>query len=171
MNRGLQLINLLGVLLLAALCVVQWQVNRRTNLRAIELDRIGQDQRTKISEQEKTIKGQTADLDSFREQLTRTHTTLKETETRLATVEGEVRQLTNEREQLKASITNWVAAVTARDEQLKTANVELQKLGNERNEVVGKFNELAAKYNSVVKDLNEERARQSTNTARSNPPK
>src|SRR5687768_7251196 len=98
MNRAMQFINLVGVLLLVALCVAQWQVNRRTNLRAIELDRLGQEQRVTIGEQQKTIKGQAADLDAFREQLTRTHGTLKETETRLATVEGEVRQLSAERD-------------------------------------------------------------------------
>jgi chromosome segregation ATPase len=166
MNRSMPLINLLGVLLLAGLCIAQWQVNRRANLQLIELDRANQAQRVEMAEQEKTIKGQAADLDSFRQQLIRAHTTLKETETRLATTEKEVRQVSLERDQLRVSVTNWAAAVTARDEKLKGANEELQKLAIDRNEVVGKFNELAENYNSVVKDLNEIRARSAgTNAA------
>lgn len=159
MNRALSYINLGGVLLLAALAIGQWQVNRRANLQVIQLERIGQDQSAKIAEQDKTIKGQTADLETLREHLTKTQATLKETDTKLASTEKEVRQLSDERDQLRISVTNWAAAVTARDEQLKLANIELKKLGDDRNEVVGKFNDLAAKYNSVVKDLNEARAR------------
>ena len=159
MNRALTYVNLAGVILLAALAVAQWRVNRRTNLQAIQLEKVGQEQSARIAEQDKTVQGQAADLETFRGQLTKTHATLKETESKLATTEQEVRQLAGERDQLKISVTNWAAAVTARDEQLKLANTELKKLGDDRNEVVGKFNDLAAKYNSVVKDLNEARTR------------
>jgi chromosome segregation ATPase len=159
MNRWMQFINFLGVLLLAALCIAQWQVNRRMNLQVIELDRANQAQRVAIGEREKTIQGQAADLDGFREQLTLAHTTLKERETRLALMEREVRQLSLERDQLRVSVTNWAAAISVRDEKLKMANEDLQKLAKDRNEVVGKFNDLAEKYNSAVKDLNEIRVR------------
>jgi chromosome segregation ATPase len=159
MSRPLACLNLVGVLLLAALAIAQWQVNRSANLHAIELEKINQEQRLKISEQDRTIGGQAADLDTFREQLTRTHASLKESESRRAATEHEVRQISAQRDELRVSVTNWAAAVTARDEQLKLANAELRKIGAERNDVVGQFNELAAKYNSVVQDLNEARSR------------
>jgi len=159
MNRLLQYFNLCGVVALAILCIVQWRSNRQVNLEAFGLTKIRLEQQEKISAQEKSLKGCTQDLDSFREQLTRASSTLKEIENKLATAERDNRQLSAERDQLKTNVANWTAAAAARDEQLKIANTELQKLGQERNDAVTKFNELAGKYNKVVSDLNEARAK------------
>jgi chromosome segregation ATPase len=159
MNRALIYVNLVGVLLLAALSVAQWQANRRANLETIAPEKVRQGQSAKLIEQDKVNQGQAADLESFRGQLARTHATLKEVEGRLGAAERDLLQRSAERDQLEVSVTNWAAAVTARDQQLKSLNEDLQKLAKDRNEVVGKFNDLASKYNTVVKDLNEARTR------------
>ena len=49
MNRMLQWVNFLGVLVLAGLCVVQWKVNRRLNLETADLERVRIAQDAKVS--------------------------------------------------------------------------------------------------------------------------
>ena len=48
-----------------------------------------------------------------------------------------------------------MAAVAQRDQALKQASSEFQKVANERNDAILKFNDLAGKYNAVVKQLND----------------
>jgi septal ring factor EnvC (AmiA/AmiB activator) len=165
--------NLLGVIALAVLCGFQWEANRRANLREVALDKIRQEQTQKIAEQDRTIKGYIADLDDFRHRLERTEAALKQIENQLATVSGERDraaaardqavaerdQLLTEREKFKETLAKWMAAVGERDEALKKASSEVQALGKDRNEAVMKFNDLAVKYNGLVKDLNEARAK------------
>lgn len=159
MNRFLHYFNLAGVLALTALCVAQWQVNRRLNLETASLEKARMESAAKLAEQDKALAGYRADLDDFRQQLTKNHGLLKEAETKLGATEHQVLNLGNERDQLKISVTNWAQAVTARDERLKETAEQLQKLATDRNDTVTKFNELATKYNGVVKDFNEMRAK------------
>jgi septal ring factor EnvC (AmiA/AmiB activator) len=112
-----------------------------------------------LSEQEQLIQGLNQDLAQFKEQLTKAQTESNETRQKLRGTESEVHQLTAERNQLKTSITNWVAAVAARDDRLKEANSEIRRLADELNVSIIKFNNLATNYNAVVKDLNEIRAK------------
>jgi len=155
MNRSLQYANLLGVAALAVLCVMQWNANRRVNLEAGALEKTRIEQAAQIEQQEKNIKGQAADLDNFREQLALGSAALKEADAKLAKAGREIGHLEAEREQLKASVTNWAAAVTLRDERLKEAGERLQQLATDRNEAVVKFNGLAAKHSETVTALNE----------------
>lgn len=154
MNRSLQYFNLAGVLALAALCVCQWQANRRVNLEATALERTRLEQAARLEEQGRTVKGLAADLDSFRGQLGAAAASQADTEKRLSLLEHENRQLTNERDQLKISVTRWAAAVAQRDERIKAADVTLQQAGMDRNDAVKRFNELAARHNEVVGNLN-----------------
>lgn len=148
------MLNLCGVLALAALCVGQWRLNRQVNLEANRLEKIRQDQLERIRELEENLRGTRADLDDFRVRLKETSEALKESDLKLHSAGRAVLQLEGEREQLKISVTNWANAVAARDEQLKAAGSQLQMLAVERNDAVAKFNELAAKYNQVVNELN-----------------
>jgi chromosome segregation ATPase len=159
MNRFLQYLNLLGVAALALLCGVQWRTNRQVNLEATGLMKAGFEQAAKLEDQDKSLKSCAVDLEGFREQLSRAHNILKVTETKAAVAEREIRQLSSERDQLKTSGTNWAAAVSTRDDQLKAANEQLHKLAEGRNETIANFNELARKYNAVVQDLNEARTK------------
>lgn len=173
MNRSLQYANLIGVAALAVLCVFQWSLNRRVNLEASALEKTRLDLTAKVAEHEKTIKGQAADLDTFREQLTLATTSLKETETRLTKAGREIVQLESEREQLKISLTNWAAAVSARDERIKETNDRLKQLGDDLNASIRKFNELAETHGGLVKawnDQQEKLAAMKTNSTKATTP-
>ncbi len=154
MNRALKWINLAGVLALAILCVIQWSRDRALNLEINRLEKARIDNEAKIQEQEKAIRGLNSDLALFKEQLTTTRSELKDTRDQLRTVELENINLSAERDQLRISITNWMEAVTLRDERIKEANERIQSLANDLNDSIGKFNELATNYNNVVADLN-----------------
>lgn len=161
MNRFLHWFNLAGVLALAALCVLQWRANRQLNLDLNAAEQTRQHQALRLDEQTKRLTGGASDLDGFRAQLTRATASLKQAESKLATLEQQVKQLTNERDQLKTSVTNWAAAVAARDAQLKQAGVDLKRLADDRNATVLMFNEVATQQNSLVKEL-ERRSKEHT---------
>ena len=148
-------INLVGVLALAALCAVQWQRDRRLNLEIIRLEKVRQSQEEKISEQEKASSGLSADLARFKEQFKEAHADANDAHKSLRVLEQKHDQFAVERDQLKASVTNWAAAVTARDESLKQANDRLRDTTLRLNESILKFNELASNYNASVQRFND----------------
>jgi uncharacterized coiled-coil DUF342 family protein len=152
-------LNLAGVLLLAALCTVQWGVNRRVTLQAIRLDKTRQEQAQKIDEQAKAIKGYLADLNELRDRLERSEMSLQQTESKLKSMTADRDQAIAQRDQYAADLAKWTAAVKERDEALKKANEEITTIVAARNEAIQKLNDLAIKYNGVVKDLNEARAK------------
>ena len=154
MSRGLQFVNFAGVVILAAVCVGQWKINRSVNLEANRLEKTRIEQQQRIEEQDKTIKGCMADLDTFREQIQTLAKSLKETEVKAAELERKLARAEADREQLKENVAKWTEAVQLRDEELAKARNQIQKLAEDRNGAVQKFNELAEKYNSVVQDLN-----------------
>lgn len=162
MNRTLPIVNLLGVLLLSGLCGVQWQANRQVNLEAAALTRIRHEQTARLEEQSRTISGLSSDLDGFRIRLQAASTGAKETEAKLRSLERDVHMLTVERDQLKASLTNWIAAVTARDERLRESAAQIQEVAAGRNAAVARLNDITEKYNALVQDLGEARARLAT---------
>jgi len=158
MNR-LHYVNLAGVLALAALCVFQWQANRRLNLEVNQLEKTRLDQAARLAEQEQIVRGLNSDLAQFKEQFTQAQAELGDMRKKLDAAQLEIRQVTVERNQLKTSVTNWAAAVSVRDERLTEAGSQLRKLGDDLNASIRKFNDLATNYNAVVKELNELRAR------------
>ena len=151
MRWFIQILNFLGVLALAGLCCVQWQTNRRVNFAAIDLEKTRLTQLAKIEEQEKTIKGYTADLDDFRRRLQLSESALKESEDKFNALAIQRDQLLAERDQLKAALAKWAAAVAERDATIKQAAAQIEKLAADRNDAVAKFNDLAEKYNALVK--------------------
>ena len=154
MSRMLQVLNLAGVVVLAAVCVGQWKINRSVNLEANRLEKTRLEQSGRIEEQEKTIQGCMADLDAFREQIQTLSRTLKESETRSSDLEGKLARAEDDREQLKASLAKWTEAVRLRDEELGKAREQIEMLVSDRNAAVERFNELAERYNSSVEELN-----------------
>lgn len=159
MNRRIQYANFLGIVALAALCVFQWQRDRKLNLEVNSLEKTRQEQQQKLSEQDITIGGLTEDLTHFKEQFSLTHSNLTEAREKLRKTESENDSLQREREQLHASITNWTQAVSARDARLTEANERIRSMAAQLNESIGKYNELATNYNAVVKQLEEARAK------------
>jgi uncharacterized coiled-coil DUF342 family protein len=134
-------LNFAGVIALAVLCSFQWQINSRVNLEAQSLQKTTLEQAAKIDEQDRTIKNDAADLDDLRNRLSLSESALADDEVTI--------------KQLKAALDKWIAAVAQRDQALKLAGVQIQKLANERNDAILKFNDLAGKYNAVVKQLND----------------
>jgi chromosome segregation ATPase len=121
------------------------EINRLEKVRAEQADR--------IDEGETTIRQDAADLEDFRGRLSRSESELKRSQAALASAAVE-------RDQLKAVVEKWEKAVSERDAALTLAGEQVQKLGAQRNKVVGQFNELANKYNAIVKQMDEERAKQ-----------
>jgi chromosome segregation ATPase len=152
--KHLHYLNLIGVLSVAALCVVQWQMNRRLNLELSSLEKTRLDHEARIAEQDRTSKGLSSDLEGFRERFTRADTEAKEAGRKLADSELRMNQLERERDQLRESVTNWAGAVTMRDEQIKEANGRIRELADDLNGAIRKFNELATNHNAAVNDLN-----------------
>jgi chromosome segregation ATPase len=141
-------LNFVGVIALAILCSFQWQTNSRLNLETQSLEKTKLEQAATIDQQDRTIKNDAADLDDLRMRLSLSETALAEADQKVATDEAELKQL-------KAALDKWVAAVAQRDQALKQAGSEIQKVANERNDAILKFNDLAGKYNAVVKQLND----------------
>lgn len=170
MNRCIQILNLIGVLVLASLCVFQWQINRNLNIETNHLEKIRQEQTSLLAERDKTIKGQTTDLDTFRTQLERTLAELKEAEGKNTAHERQLAQLVQDNEALKTSIAEWTAAVRARDERLREGNERITAFAARTDEAVRKFNQLASDYNDVVRQLNEARKPDAAKTTQTPPP-
>ena len=166
--KFLAFFNLFGVIALAALCAVQWQVNSEVNLKAVSLDKTCQEQAQKIAEQDRTIKGNMSDLDDFRRRLELSDKSLRETETKVATLTSDLERTTAERDavaaardqllvqqrKIKAVLDEWIAADKQSQDSLQKANDEIRKLASDRNDAVAKFNDLAGKYNGLVEDFN-----------------
>ena len=153
MNRFLQYFNFIGIVALAVLCSAQWRTNRRLNLEIFDLEKIRLDQLAKINEQDKSIKGYVADLDELRQRLTLSESALKESQEKFAALATDRDKVIAERDALKTSLDKFTAAVAERDAALKQADEQIEKLAADRDDAVSKFNDLADKYNAVVKDL------------------
>ena len=154
LNRVLIVLNATGVVALSALCVAQWRTNARLNLDVIVREKAQREQAAKLDESAKALKGCTDDLENFRQQIIRTHSSLKDKEIQLADAEQRLRQLAAERDQFKTAMEKWQAAIALRDQRLQGASAQIQKLAADRNEAVVRFNELAEKHNAAVKNLN-----------------
>jgi chromosome segregation ATPase len=159
MNRVFAVFNFFGVLVLCVLCAIQWQVNSRVNRRAISLDEIRQQQATKLADSDKTIRAYTSDLEDLRQRLSLSESQLKELDEKLSHEIAERNQLAAERDDLKIALGKWMAAVAERDKTINQARDELQKLATERNDAVQKLNDLADKYNKLVKQWNDQQAK------------
>jgi len=144
----LQYINFLGVAAVAILCGFQWQTNSRLSLEVQSLEKTRLEQAAKIDEQDQTIKNDAVDLDDLRSRLSLAESALVEAQQKVADDQAEIKQL-------KTALDKWIAAVAERDQALKQAGTEILKLANERNEAILKFDDLAGKYNAVVKQLND----------------
>jgi chromosome segregation ATPase len=165
MTRRLQFVNLFGVLALAALCVFQWQRDRRLNQELIANERTRQSQERQLADNTTTISNLTDDLARFKTDYSAARTETSELQEKLRKLEREKEQLANECGQLKDNITNWTAAVAARDERLMEANTHLRSLTGQLTEAGVKFNALATNYNMVVEALNKARTVQAQPSA------
>jgi chromosome segregation ATPase len=157
MNRHLEKLNLLGVIILAVLCVAQWRINRDANVQLQSALKQNHEQSKKIADQQKTIQATGADLEFFRTQLTAAKSSEKSLEKKLTDSERTTLQLTDETAALKTAITNWAAAVDTRDHQLRQAATNIQNLVQSRDDAIEKYNALAKRQNDLVAEINRSR--------------
>jgi chromosome segregation ATPase len=160
MIRFLQWFNLGGVCVLVVLCAVQWQLNRSLNLRAIDLEKQEARDTKALVEKDKTIEGNIADMNDFRERLSKTDGALKQAQgtisaddAKITELSAQCQQLTSSIDTLKASLEEWKQAVATRDEALKKSQEQAAKLAADRNDTIIKFNDLATHYNTAQEQL------------------
>jgi chromosome segregation ATPase len=151
MNGRLKYMNLFGVLALAALCIAQWQRDRRLNLEVGRLDQMRLQQGAKIDEQAGLLKGLNEDLGQLKTSLGIEQSLRSQAEQKVVSTENANLQLGLERDQLKAAITNWANAVALRDERMKEANTRIEQLAADLNTSIRKYNELVTNRNAAVK--------------------
>jgi chromosome segregation ATPase len=154
MNRHLDKLNLTGILLLAALCAFQWRANRALNLQTAQLRQQQTTQAATIAEHAKTIQGQAADLDFFRAQLASAKTAEKEYLAKIGETHTALGRAAAERDQFQKALTDWKAAVKARDQQITQANSNILELIQARDQAITRYNDLAQKHNDLVATLN-----------------
>ena len=138
MNSFLSIFNFVGIGAMAILCAIQWQINGRLDNRARQLDQTRIEQSTKIDEQTRTLKDDAADMEDLRERLTAA-------ESELDKAIAQRNQIALENKELAGALDKWMAAVKARD-------AALSEVLKERNDAIAKFNDLAGKYNKLVKE-------------------
>ena len=151
MKRFFDVFNLLGIGVMVWLCIVQWTANGQLGRQVDHLESVRQQQTAMIQTQNDTIRGQAEDLDDFRTRLETAETQLRDLALKLSKVTTERDRVTAERDRLKTDLDQWIAAVKGRDALIKQAGDEIQLLAKQRNAVVEKFNDLAGKYNAMVK--------------------
>lgn len=138
MNRFFSIFNFAGIVAVTLLCAIQWQTNSRLDARAQQLDQTRIEQSAKIDQQTRELKDDAADMEDLRGRLTTCESDLSKTI-------AERDQLGLENKQLGAALDKWVAAVKARD-------AALSEVLKQRNDAIAKFNDLAGKYNGLVKE-------------------
>lgn len=161
MSRLLQFFNFVGVAALAVLLAIQWTANSRLNQQARDLDETRQAQAAKITDLDKTIKGNASDLDDLRGRLTKSESTVADDEKKLALASAEKTRLQADVAQDKAMVAKWQTAITERDQILRQQKDQLDKFVSDRSDLIHRFddlqtkyNDLANKYNGVVNELN-----------------
>ena len=157
--KRLQLINLFGVLALAALCVMQWRRDRQLNLEINRLEQTRLEQASRLAVEEQSKRGLDADLAQLKESFLKMQQNLNEARAQLQAAEREALRTAAQRDELKAGVTNWAGAVANRDELLKQANARIRQLADELNVSIRRFNDLATNHNVLVRELNDLRAR------------
>jgi chromosome segregation ATPase len=155
MNRFLSVFNFAGVLLLAVLCVLQWEKNRSVELKLIGVEEVRDAQLSEIDAQGKAIKETMADLEEFRGRLMAAGISIQDAAAKAQADGAQIKVLQRQNETLKASLHEWTNAVESRDEAIKKAAGQLEKVSADRNGAILKFNGLAEKYNVAEAELKE----------------
>jgi ABC-type transporter Mla subunit MlaD len=151
MKRFFDLFNLTGIGILAWLCAGQWTANANLGRQNDHLETIRLQQAATLQTQTDTIKEQVQDLDEFRTRLASAEGQLKDLAKQLSKTTAERDEAAGERDRLKVNLPQWIAAVKQRDELIARAGGEIQMLAKQRNDAVGQFNDLASKYNAIMK--------------------
>ncbi len=158
-------VNFAGVLLLGAFCVAQWRQNRELNLEINALERHSQQQSARLQERESDLQGTRSDLAELKGRLDRAASAAGEAQHALNAAHSELRRVGAERDELRGGLTNWMAAVRARDDSLLKATDEVNRLAAGLNRQIVAYNELASNHNALVTNWNAVMQKSGTNAA------
>ena len=153
--KALHLFNLIGILLLAGLCGLQWKIDQELNTKIDGLESTRKAQEQLITEQTNQLALLRKDFAALGEKFTEVSGKAEKVEGELIDSNRKVKLLTIERDNCKDAVTEWQAAVKQRDERITEANNRITKLANDLNSQVAKFNSLATNYNDTVQKFNE----------------
>jgi septal ring factor EnvC (AmiA/AmiB activator) len=155
LKRALPMLNFFGVLVLAVVCVVQWQRDRALNLEIQRLEKTRQQQEAKLAEQEKAARGLNEDLGQFKQRFQQIHGEATGSRTNLQRLERDHRQLIGERDQERdAQLKEAASQIRDLSARLNESVTRYNQLTTNYNAAIQRFNELATNYNSVVEQLN-----------------
>ena len=146
MIRWLAIMNSLGIAAVVAVCVMQWHSIRLIDADRDRLERVRQGQAARIDKQTKTVSDQASDLEDVRRRLSTA-------EHQLTDLHQKLLQAIAERDALKEAIAKWKTALAARDAAIQKTGEQLAALMKQRDETFARFNDLATKYNDLVKKV------------------
>ena len=152
--KVLRWLNLLGVLILAGLCVTQWFRMRDQDREIDSRKRAADVLEARLAEQDRRLEATLADLESMKSQAIRQLAIDAADRRTLEESQRNLQQATYERDQLRSAVSNWTAAVSARDLNLQQMDRAVRNLTNELAAAVQRHNQLATNYNRVVEELN-----------------
>ncbi|MDR1497326.1 MAG: hypothetical protein LBS59_02750 [Puniceicoccales bacterium] len=152
--RLLTLLNLVGALVLAGFCAVQWHGELLLRRQVEGLLQTKAANEKEIAGHKQTIDGLSADLAHFKQYFADTKEQLSATQKVLRKVETDNARLNADCVQLRENIKVWEQAVKERDEHLAELNSRLKDFAERLNDSIRRHNELARRHNEVVGLLN-----------------
>lgn len=149
-NRILQILNFLGVAALAVLCVVQWHANSQAIAAADQLEQVRQQQAAKLSEQQKTMQNDSAELDDLHQRLSEVQAAVRASKAKMAAMSAGRDALTAKADQFEATLAKWQSALSQRDDTIRQAGAQIQKLAQQRDDATRRANDLVAQFNRLA---------------------
>jgi chromosome segregation ATPase len=156
MIRNLNRINLVLIVLIGGLCVFQWQVEKHARANINSLQRTTAIHEQKIAEQEENLKGANEDIERFRVQVTELKALsddqaiqIRDQKAQVFKLDEAKTQLTKQTESLRQALDVYKAAITSRDENIKTLLEQRDQLFTANKNAVEKANLAIATYNEI----------------------
>ena len=144
MNRIMTAINLTGVFALGVLCLLQWGQIGRLQSDAVAAARKADDQSAALSKEKQARDRAESDLADVRDRLAASQAAVDAYRTRAVTAERNAATLA-------ATIEQYRNAVAKRDAVLAEQEQAVEKLVADRDQARAQYNQLATKYNDLVK--------------------
>lgn len=168
MPFSLHRLNFILLLSLGALCVFQWNTEKTARTRIGSLLNERENLTQRVAEQSDSLHAANEDLDAFRKQILALKaqtdeqvTTIRTQKSNLTRLEGSEASLTRQLELWKQALEEYRGAIAARDDQIKTLVEQrdqyyaANKAAIERaNHAVAALNDLNEKHNDVVTRYN-----------------
>lgn len=128
--KSLRLWNLLGVVLLSILCATQWRANSRLDHERHRLEERVEEQNRQAEILKAASDRSALDLAELKRMYTQAASDLAATTVDLDLAGQHGRRLELQLHEMRLTLTNWMAAVRARDLQIRDANQRLAAFTN-----------------------------------------